>query len=87
VAGVRAAVEYAAHQAHPTENRSAAQTCRIRSLLKLVTRLPRRCCGIVTALCRFTAHRPFIPSSTSNITSEGTSRTVEVTGATVAVER
>lgn len=76
-----------ASQSHPNENRSAAQTCCIRRLFKLATRLPRRTCEIVTALCRFTAHRPFIPSSTSSTTSEGTSRTVEVIGATVTVDR
>src|SRR5580658_7519760 len=42
---------------------------------------------MVTALCRFTTHGAFIPSSTSRITSEGTSRTVEVIGATVTVWR
>jgi hypothetical protein len=74
-------------QSHPNENRSAAQTCSMRRLFKLVTRLPRRSCEIVTAFCKFTAHRLFIPSSTSSTNSEGTSRTVEVIGATVAVDR
>ena len=46
-----------------------------------------RSCEIVTVLCRLTAQRPFIPSSTSRITSEGTSRTVEEIGATVTVTR
>src|SRR5207245_7486692 len=44
-------------------------------------------CATVTALCRLVAQRPFIPSSISRITSEGTSRTVDVIGATVTVAR
>ena len=74
-------------QPHPSENRKAAQTSCIRAALKLATRRPNRSCETVTALCRLTAHRPFIPSPTPRITSEGTSRMVEEIGATVTVER
>ena len=59
----------------------------MRVLVKLASCLPRRLCEMVTALCKFTAQAPFIPSATSNTTSEGTSRIVEVIGATVTVER
>jgi hypothetical protein len=41
----------------------------------------------VTALCRFTAQGDFIPSSSVKTTSEGTPRIVEVTGATVTVDK
>src|SRR5258707_14906768 len=46
-----------------------------------------RCCDTVTALCRFTAHGDFMPSSSFRTTSDGTPRIVEVTGATVTVDR
>ena len=55
--------------------------------LRLAMRRPKRSCEIVTALCRLTAQRPFIPSSTSRITSEGTPRIVDEIGATVTVDR
>jgi hypothetical protein len=84
--GIRA-ISWATAHPHPSENRSAAQTACIRSLFRLQTRLPRRSREIVIALWRFTAHRPFIPSSTSKITSDGTLRIVEEIGATVTVER
>ena len=45
-------------QLHPGENRNAAQTSRIRSSVRLTRRLPRRCCEMVTALCRFTGIGP-----------------------------
>jgi hypothetical protein len=41
----------------------------------------------VTALCRFTAHGDFMPSSSFSATLEGTPRMVEVIGATVTVDR
>jgi len=71
----------------PRENRSAAHTSFIRAGLNWATRFPRRCCETVTALCRFTAHADFIPSSSFNTTSDGTPRIVEVTGATVTVDK
>src|SRR6266849_5039128 len=46
-----------------------------------------RCCDTVTALCRFTAHVDFMPSSSFRTTSDGTPRMVEVTGATVTVDK
>jgi hypothetical protein len=51
------------------------------------TRFPSRSFETVTALCRFTAHGDFIPSSTFKTTSEGTLRIVEVMGATVTFAR
>src|ERR1022692_2844455 len=74
-------------QPQPSEKRKAAQTSCIRPALKLATRRPSRACSTVRALCRFTAQRPFIPSSMSRITSEGTPRTVDEIGATVTVAR
>ncbi len=59
----------------------------MRVMLKLLTRRPNLACDNVTALWRLTAQRPFMPSSTSRITSEGTPRMVDVTGATVTVAR
>ena len=50
-------------------------------------RRPKRSCATVTALCRLMAQSPFIPSSISRITSEGTPRIVEEIGATVTVDR
>ena len=78
---------FAISQSHANESRSAAQTSLMRISFKFATRLPRRSCEIVTALCKFTAQGPFIPSSTPSATSEGTSRIVEVIGAIVTVER
>jgi hypothetical protein len=57
----------------------------MRAPLKVLTRRPKRSCATVTALCRLTAQGPFMPSSASRITSEGTPRIVEVIGATVTV--
>src|SRR5271169_2663714 len=74
-------------ESHPNENLSAAHTSFIRAALSWATRFPRRCCDTVTALCRFTAHVDFMPSSSFRTTSEGTPRMVEVTGATVTVDR
>src|SRR5450759_1173317 len=74
-------------QEHPSENRRAEQTSCIRSSLKLATRRSNRALATVTALCRLTAQRPFIPSSISRISSEGTPRMVDVMGATVTVAR
>ncbi len=53
----------------------------IRAELSWATRCPTRCSDTVTALCRFTAHGDFMPSSSFRTTSEGTPRIVEVTGA------
>ena len=72
---------------HSTEKRMARQTSCNRDVLKLVTRRTSLSCEIVTRLCRLTAHGPFTPSSTSNRTSDGTSRIVEVMGAMVTVAR
>src|SRR5260370_34676148 len=71
----------------PREKRRAAHTSFIRGELSWATRFPRRCCDTVTALCRFTAHVDFIPSSSFRTTSDGTPRIVEVTGATVTVDK
>jgi hypothetical protein len=71
----------------PSEKRRAAHTSLRRSSLNRATRLPNRHCDTVTALCRFTAHGPFMPSFSSSATSEGTPRIVDVTGATVTVDR
>ena len=57
---------------HPNENRRAAHTSFILAELSCATRFPRRCCDTVTALCRFTAHGLFIPSSSFSTTSDGT---------------
>src|ERR1017187_6002656 len=74
-------------QPHPSEKPRAAQTSCIRSALKPATRRPSRAWATVTALCKLTAQRPFIPSAISRITSEGTPRMVDVIGATVTVAR
>src|SRR5271163_113104 len=74
-------------ESHPKENRRAAHTSFIRPKLSWATRFPRRCCDTVTALCRFTAHGAFIPSSSFSTTSDGTPRIVDVTGATVTVDK
>src|SRR5271169_3809161 len=74
-------------ESHPKENRRAAHTSFIRAELSWATRFPRRCCDTVTALCRFTAHGDSMPSSSFRTTSEGTPRMVEVTGATVTVDK
>src|SRR5260370_2998173 len=74
-------------QPHPNAKRRAAQNSCMRAPLKFATRRPSRACATVTALGRLTAQRPFMPSSISRITSEGTPRTVEVIGATVTVAR
>ena len=47
------------------------------------TRFPSRSFDTVTALCRFTAQGPFMPSSLPRTTSDGTPRIVDVIGATV----
>ena len=47
----------------PSENRSAAQTSSIRRAPSLATRLPKCCCDMVTALCKFTTERCCMPSS------------------------
>lgn len=72
---------------HPSAKRRASHTSSMRAPLKLPTRCPSRACLTVSALCRLTAHRMFIPSPMSRITSEGTPRTVEVMGAMVTVAR
>ncbi len=59
----------------------------IREGLIRATRLPKRCCEMVTALCKFTAHVDLMPSSSSRMTSDGTPPTVEVIGATVTVDK
>jgi hypothetical protein len=59
----------------------------MRAELSWTTRLPNRCCEIVTALCKFTAHGDFMPSSSFKTTSDGTPRTVDVMGATVTVDK
>jgi len=74
-------------ESQPREKRRAAHTSFIRAELSWATRFPRRCCDTVTALCRFTAHGDFMPSSSFRTTSDGTPRIVEVTGATVTVDR
>lgn len=71
----------------PSEKRKAAQTSLIRLSFSPATRLPKRSEETVTGLCGFTAHGPFMPSFSSSPTSEGTPRIVDVTGATVTVER
>jgi hypothetical protein len=72
-------------QPHSSENRNAAQTCRIRSGLRWARRRSNR--WTVTALWRLIAHGAFIPSSTSSTTSDGTPRIAEVMGATVTIDR
>ena len=72
---------------HPSEKRSASQISLKREGWRSATRLPRRSFGTVTALCRLTAHGIFMPSSSSSKTCEGTSRIIDVTGATVTVAR
>ena len=62
----------------PREKCRAVQISRMRKSLNRATRFPSRCCETVTALCRFTAHGPFIPSSSSSTTSDGTPRIVEL---------
>jgi len=42
---------------------------------------------MVTALCRFTAHGVFMPSSSLSVTSDGTPRIVDVIGATVTEDK
>src|SRR5208337_1351964 len=74
-------------ESHPKEKRRAAHTSFMRAELSWATRFPRRCCDTVTALCRFTAHGDFMPSSSLRTTSDGTPRIVEVTGATVTVDK
>ena len=46
-----------------------------------------RSCDTVTALCKFTAHGNFMPSSSFRTTSDGTPRIVATTGATVTVDK
>src|ERR1700692_1818337 len=55
-------------ESQPRENHRAAHTSFIRAEVSWATRFPRRCCDTVTAWCRFTAHGPFIPSSSSRTT-------------------
>ena len=74
-----------AYPLHPTANRNAAQSSFIRAALNCATRFPKRACETVTVLCRFTAHRDFMPLVSHKATSEGTPRTVVVIGATVTV--
>jgi hypothetical protein len=59
----------------------------IRAELSWATRFPRRCCDTVTALFRFTVHGDLMPSSSFRAASDGTPRIVEVTGATVTVDK
>ena len=56
-------------------------------MLNCATRFPNRSCDTVTALCKFTAHALFIPSSSFKTTSDGTLRIVDVIGATVTVDK
>src|ERR1017187_3296711 len=58
----------------PREKSRAAHTSFMRAELSWATRFPRRCCDTVRALCRFTAHGAFIPSSSFRTTSDGTPR-------------
>ena len=74
-------------ESQPSEKRRAAQTWVIRDESSCATRFPNRCREIVTALCRFTAHTVFMPSSSPSTTSDGTPRTADVIGATVTVDR
>ena len=74
-------------ESHPKQNRKAAHTSFIRAGLSWATRFPNRCWDTVTAWCRFTAQGVFMPSSWFNTISEGTPRMVEVTGATVTVDK
>ena len=69
------------------EKRNALHISVIRFGARCATRLPKCGCDTVTALCRFTAQGALMPSSSSNLTSKGTPRTVDVIGATAAVDR
>ena len=65
---------------HHTPERSAEQhtpdSC-VRSLSS-ATHFPRHCSDTVTALCRFTAHGDFMPSSSFRITSDPTANLLVV---------
>ena len=65
---------------HHTPERSAEQhtpdSC-VRSLSS-ATHFPRHCSDTVTALCRFTAHGDFMPSSSFRITSDPTANLLMV---------
>ena len=70
-------------KSQPIEKRRAAQISLIRPELRWAWRFPSRPWETVTALCRFTAHGAFMPSSGVKTTSDGTPRMVKVIGATV----
>ena len=71
----------------PSAKPRALHTSLSRSALRTATRRPRCAFDTVATLCRLTAHGPFIPSTSVRRTSDGTSRIVEVMGATVTADK